>query len=475
MAELISSKKNGKSLSPGLTSRQVTMISIAGIIGAGLFIGSSKAIAAAGPAILISYTFTGLLVLVVMRMLGEMAVSQPDTGSFSTYADRAIGRWAGFTIGWLYWWYWVLVIPVEAIAGANILNSWLPAVPEWIFSFGIVFLLTITNLFSVKNFGAFEFWFSIVKVVAIIAFIILGVWAVTGKLPTANANVGGIDKLWSVGGFMPHGFGAVIGGVLVTVFSFFGAEIVSIAASESENPEVQITRATKLVVYRIALFYIVSIFLVVALVPWNDPRLVEVGSFQRALEIMNIPWAKPVVDVVVLVAVCSCMNSALYTSSRMLFSLGKRGDAPASTCTISQAGVPRVAVIGSTLAGFAGCLANYFFPGQVFSLLLSSTGAFGLVLYLVIAFTQLRMRHQMNMRGETPKLKMWLYPWLTWFTILVIAAILGYMFYDPDYRFEAFMTLIVTVFVLVASAMVGNKRKVTLQKTANNKANLTSY
>ena len=462
MAEIHSSQRNEKSLQAGLSTRQVTMISIAGIIGAGLFIGSSKAIATAGPAILLSYAFTGMLVLVVMRMLGEMAVSQPDTGSFSTYADRSIGRWAGFSIGWLYWWYWVLVIPVEAIAGANILSTWFPDIPDWLFSFGIVFLLTFTNLFSVKNFGEFEFWFSIVKVVAIIAFIILGAVAVTGKLPTTT--ISGIDNLWSVHGFMPNGFGAVIGGILITVFSFFGAEIVSIAAAESRHPEEQIARATRLVIYRIGLFYILSIFLVVAIVPWNDPRLTEVGSFQRALELMNIPWAKPVVDIVVLIAVCSCMNSGLYTSSRMLFSLGKRGDAPAATCTITNAGVPRVAVISSTIAGFLGCLANYFFPGQVFSILLSTTGAFGLVLYLVIAFTQLRMRHQMNMRGEVPKLKMWLYPWLTWITIIVIISILGYMFISQAYRYEALMTLGVTIFVLIASVIVTGRKKNLINK-----------
>ena len=222
-------------------------------------------------------------------------------------------------------------------------------------------------------------------------------------------------------------------------------------------------------VYRIALFYILSIFLVVAIVPWNDPRLVEVGSFQRALEIMNIPGAKFVVDIVVLVAVCSCMNSGLYTSSRMLFSLGRRGDAPAATCTTSEAGVPRVAVISSTIAGFLGCLANYFFPGQVFSILLSTTGAFGLVLYLVIAFTQLRMRQQMNQRGEVPKLQMWLYPYLTWFTIVVIAGILGYMFISDAYRYEALMTAGVTAVVLVASLIVTGKRKAGVRDRRVNK------
>ena len=164
-------EKPQRSLKHGLTSRQVSMISIAGIIGAGLFIGSSNAIAKAGPAILISYMITGLLVLLVMRMLGEMAIADPNSGSFSTYAGRAIGPWAGFTIGWLYWWFWVLIIPVEAIAGADILHAWYPDVPSWAFAFLIMIVLSCSNLISVKNFGKFEYWFALVKVVAIIGFL----------------------------------------------------------------------------------------------------------------------------------------------------------------------------------------------------------------------------------------------------------------------------------------------------------------
>ncbi|RAU43820.1 MULTISPECIES: amino acid permease [unclassified Pseudomonas] len=446
-----------RALKHGLTSRQVSMISIAGIIGAGLFIGSSKAIATAGPAILLSYLIAGVLVLLVMRMLGEMAVANPNSGSFSTYAGRAIGPWAGFTIGWLYWWFWVLVIPVEAIAGADILHAWIPTVPSWLFAFLIMAALSGTNLVSVRNFGAFEYWFSLVKVVAIIAFIVVCGLAISGYWPLAQAS--GVSNLNAHGGFMPNGFGAVLGGVLVTIFSFFGAEIVTIAAGETANPKEKIRRATNFVVYRIAVFYLLSIFLIVCLVAWDDPTLVQAGSFQRALEILNVPGAKLMVDIVVLVAVTSCMNSGLYTASRMLYSLGERGEAPRKAKHISRNGVPTVAVVGSTLAGFIGCFVNYALPGQVFGFLLSTTGAIALIVYLVIAVSQLRMRSIMTKQGIDPAFKMWLYPWLTWFVIVLIGAVLGYMVLSPSYRYETLMTAAVAGTMLLI-ALVRKKSEV---------------
>ncbi|MEN4826269.1 amino acid permease [Pseudomonas sp. P39-UII1] len=447
MASLENNKQ--RSLQHGLTSRQVSMISIAGIIGAGLFIGSSNAIATAGPAILISYAMTGLLVLLVMRMLGEMAIANPNSGSFSTYASEAIGPWAGFTIGWLYWWFWVLIIPVEAIAGADILHAYFPGVPSWLFAFLIMLLLSCTNLISVKNFGAFEYWFALVKVIAIVAFIAVCSLAVFGFWPLAE--VSGVSRLWNNGGFMPNGFGTVLGGVLITIFSFFGAEIVTIAADETANPKDKIRRATNLVVYRIAIFYLASIFLVVSLVAWNDPGLKAVGSFQRVLEVLNVPGAKLLVDLVVLVAVTSCMNSGLYTASRMLYSLGARGQALSMTKRISGAGVPTVAVILSTLAGFAGCFVNYVFPGKVFGFLLSTTGAIALLVYLVIAVSQLRMRARADREGRPLELKMWLFPWLTWLVIGTIVMVLGYMLFSDAYRYETLMTAGVTLFILLVS------------------------
>lgn len=230
-------------LGGGLKSRHVTMLSIAGVIGASLFVGSSVAIAEAGPAVLLAYLFAGLLVVMIMRMLAEMAVATPDTGSFSTYADKAIGRWAGYTIGWLYWWFWVLVIPLEANIAAMILHSWVPGIPIWLFSLVITLALTGSNLLSVKNYGEFEFWLALCKVIAILAFIFLGAVAISGFYP--YAEVSGISRLWDSGGFMPNGFGAVLSAMLITMFSFMGAEIVTIAAAESDTPEKHIVRGIR--------------------------------------------------------------------------------------------------------------------------------------------------------------------------------------------------------------------------------------
>lgn len=443
-------------LANGLTSRQMSMISIAGIIGAGLFIGSAHAIAEIGPAAVLSYVLTGMLVLLVMRMLGEMAVANPDTGSFSTYAARAIGPWAGFSIGWLYWWFWVLIIPVEAIAGADILHQWLPGIPSWALAFVIMVALAGTNLFSVKNFGEFEFWFALVKVLAIIAFIAACLLALTGWWPFGDGTP--VPTVPVFDNFMPAGPGAVLAGILITMFSFFGAEVVTIAAGETANPSEKIRKATNLVVYRISLFYVLSISLIVLLVGYDDPRLLEVGSFQRTLEILRLPEAKLIVDIVVLVAVTSCMNSGLYTASRMVYSLAVRGDAPTPLRAVSAKGVPYAAVMASTLAGFAGCLVNYLLPGQVFSFLLSTTGAIALVVYLVIAVSQLRSRREAERQGIQLPFRMWLFPWLTWLVIALILAVLAYMALADNYRYQLAMTSGVIGLILLMAYLRRHRR-----------------
>lgn len=451
----------GTELQAGLRDRHITMISIAGVIGAGLFVGSGTAIATAGPAVLLSYLFAGTLVVLVMRMLGEMAAAAPDSGSFSTYADRSIGPWAGFTVGWLYWWFWVLVIPVEATAAATILNSMVTSVPQWTWALVITALLTVTNLFNVANYGEFEFWFALLKVVAIVAFIVFGVLAVLGLLPGAGGDVSGLSHLVDQGGFLPNGFGAVIAAVLVTMFTFMGTEIVTIAAAESENPAERIGKATRSVIWRISIFYLASILLVVAIVPWNDQRLPDNGSYQAALEVLGVPGAKIIVDVVVLVAVASCLNSALYTASRMLFSLGKRGQAPPAVTRTTAGGVPRVAVLASTALGFVTVIANYAFPEAVFTALLATSGAVALLVYLVIAVSQLRMRRMLVRDGVAMPVRMWGYPYLTWAVVVVIPLVLGYMAFAPDgeSRFNLAMTAAIAIAVVVVSVVVTRRQR----------------
>lgn len=448
---------SNSTLAPGLKQRHVTMLSIAGAIGAGLFIGSGHAIAAAGPAAILAYIMSGTLVVLVMRMLGEMAVASPDTGSFSTYAERAMGRTAGFTIGWLYWWFWVLVIPLEANIAAIILHSWIPGVPIWLFSLVITLALTGSNLLSVKNYGEFEFWLALCKVIAILAFIALGAAAISGFYP--YAEVSGVSRLWDQGGFMPNGFGAVLSAMLITMFSFMGAEIVTIAAAESDTPDKHIVRATNSVIWRISIFYLCSIFVVVALIPWNMPGLKEVGSYRSVLELLHIPHAKLIMDCVILLSVTSCLNSALYTSSRMLYSLSRRGDAPAFMGKLNRSKTPYVAVLLSTGAAFLTVIVNYYAPAKVFKFLIDSSGAIALLVYLVIAVSQLRMRKILLAEGADIKMKMWLYPWLTWLVIGFIGFVLVAMLFRPAQQLEVISTGLLAIAIICTVPIMARWKK----------------
>ncbi|MET9589717.1 amino acid permease [Streptomyces sp. NPDC006516] len=439
-------------LQAGLKNRHLSMIAIGGVIGAGLFVGSGAGIAAAGPAILLSYALVGLMVVFVMRMLGEMAVARPSSGSFSAYADRALGRWAGFSIGWLYWFFWVVVLAVEATAGAKILESWVPGVPQWAWALIVMVVLTATNLVSVGSYGEFEFWFAGIKVVAIGAFVVVGLLAVFGVLPGSDDAGSGLAHLTDTGGFFPEGPGAILTGVLMVVFSFMGSEIVTLAAGESEDPRRAVSKATNSVIWRIAIFYLGSIFIVLTLLPWNDPSIVEDGSYVAALNVIGIPHAGQVMDVIVLTAVLSCLNSGLYTASRMAFSLGQRGDAPKAFSRVNKRGVPQAAILSSVVFGFVAVFFNYQWPDTVFAFLLNSSGAVALFVWLVICFTQLRMRG-IILRESPEKLvvRMWLFPYLTWATIAMISFVLVYMLTDDAGREQVLLSLLVAALVVSVS------------------------
>ncbi|WP_406170423.1 amino acid permease [Streptomyces sp. NBC_00996] len=418
-------------LQAGLKNRHLSMIAIGGVIGAGLFVGSGSGIAAAGPGILVSYALVGVLVVLVMRMLGEMAAANPTSGSFSAYADRALGRWAGFTIGWLYWFFWVVVLAVEATAGAKILAGWIPAVPQWGWALIVMVVLTASNLASVGSYGEFEFWFAGIKVVAIAAFIVIGALAIFGLLPGSDHPASGFSNLTAHGGFLPHGPGAILTGVLMVVFSFMGSEIVTLAAGESKDPQGAITKATNSVIWRIAVFYLGSILIVVSLLRWDDPAILKDGSYVAALSSIGIPHAAQIMNAIVLTSVLSCLNSGLYTASRMAFSLGRRSDAPVALGRTTGRGVPQSAILASVVFGFVAVGFNYLWPDTVFQFLLNSSGAIALFVWLVICFSQLRMRK--IVQREAPEkliVKMWLYPYLTWATIALITFVLGYMLTD---------------------------------------------
>ncbi|MGP3991111.1 amino acid permease [Streptomyces sp. 3N207] len=445
-----SHQNGGDGLQAGLKNRHLSMIAIGGVIGAGLFVGSKAGIADAGPGILLSYALAGLLVVLVMRMLGEMAAADPASGSFSTYADRALGRWAGFTIGWLYWFFWSVVLAVEATAAAEILEGWVPSVPQWGWALLVMLVLTGTNLISVGSYGEFEFWFAGIKVVAIVAFIVVGLIAFVG-LPPAD-HFAGMENLTDQGGFLPNGPGAILSGMLLVVFSFMGSEIVTLAAAESPNPVTAVRKAVNSVIWRIGLFYLGSIFVIVSLLPWDSKAIATDGPYVAVLNALDIPYAGTVMDIVVLTAVLSCLNSGLYTASRMAYSLGERKDAPASFGRTNARGVPTIAILASVAFGFVAVFFNYIAKDTVFEFLLNSSGAVALFVWLVICASQLRMRRRIE--RETPELltvRMWLYPYLTWATIALIVFVIGYMFTDPDGRIQMILSLAVAAVVLVAS------------------------
>lgn len=422
-------------LKKGLKQRHLTMIAIGGVIGAGLFVGSGVVINQTGPAAFLSYLITGVLIILVMRMLGEMATANPSTGSFADYSRRAIGGWAGFSVAWLYWYFWVIVVGFEAVAGAKILTFWFDA-PLWLLSLGLMVLMTATNLVSVGSYGEFEYWFAGIKVAAIIAFLVLGTCYVLGVWPDQSFDV---SNLTSHGGFLPNGVGAIFSSIVVVVFSMVGAEIATVAAAESTDPERAISKATQSVIFRVATFFVGSMILLVIIVPWNDNDL-GASPYVAAFEQMGIPYADQIMNAVVLTAVLSCLNSGLYTASRMLFVLSARREAPQKLVSVNRRGVPVWAILFSTVVGFLSVVAAYVSPDTVFLFLLNSSGAVILFVYLLIAISQLVLRRRTP--DEDLVVRMWLFPGLTIAAIVGILAVLVQMFLTDDTRSQLLLSLL---------------------------------
>src|ERR1700751_5332929 len=282
---------SSEGLRRSLRRRHMQMIALGGVIGAGLFVGSGVVISAAGPAAVISFALTGALVVLVMRMLGEMAVAYPAIGGFYEYNRLALGELAGFLTGWMYWYFWVIVVALEAVAGAKILATWWPSIAPWQYTLALMSVFTIVNLLSVRSYGEAEFWFASIKVAAIVAFLCAGTAFALGAWPGAP---GGLAPLTAHGGFMPNGIVPVRPGAVPPTGFYFGAEIVTIAAAESAEPERAVAETTQSVIWRVLVFYIGSIFLVVAIVPWNDPTRMA-RPYVSVMEVLKIPAAATVI------------------------------------------------------------------------------------------------------------------------------------------------------------------------------------
>ncbi|MDF7676239.1 amino acid permease [Neisseriaceae bacterium ESL0693] len=459
------STTSSNELKHGLKSRHLTMISIAGVIGGALFIGSGSVIYNTGPAAFLAYAVGGFLVMLIMRMLGEMAVAHPDSGSFSTYADVAIGRWAGFTVGWLYWYFWALLMGWEAYVAGKILNEWFPMIPIWGYMLVVIISLVIVNMLDVKNYGEFEFWFALIKVVAIVLFLIIGSLAIMHLWPWGNADTQGLKHLTSQG-FLPHGFPAAVTALLGVMFAYIGAEIVTVAAAESANPAKEIQKATKSVVWRIILFYVGSIFITVCLIPYNDPHLKDPtwGTYSVVLTNLGIPQARHIVNFVVLTSVLSCFNSALYTCSRMLFSLANRGDAHAIMARTGKNGSPQIGVVISCLFALLAVYLTATAKMNVYDVLMTATGTVALYVYLAISCSQLCLRKKMEAQGQTLSFKMWCFPWLTYLVIATIVGAIIIMIFEGTYRKEVCYTSLLAA-IIVCMGFVAQKLHTGKNKT----------
>ena len=442
-------------LSRSLRPRHVSMITFGGIIGAGLFVGSSVAIAATGPLVVLSYAITGLIILVVMRSVGEMAVENPDVRSFTDFIRIAHGPRLGFVFGWLYWYFWVVTIPVEAIAGAVILHSWLPEVPSFPLGAGLMIALTVVNLMSARSYGEFEFWFASIKVAAIIAFIAICAAYLTGAVGP-HAPVGEI--LHRHGGLLPKGFTPIISTVPMVFFAMIGAEVATIAAAESPDPARAVARMVSSVIWRILFFYVASISLIVCVVPW-DSVVGGHSPFVLALETIKVPYAGEIMAVVILTAVLSCLNSAFYVSSRVLFVLAAHADAPRSLVSLDARRVPTRSVIIGCVAGFLGIAANAFAPAAVFSFLVSTVGALIVFIYIATCAAAVRLRYRRNREGlPAPALSVWCFPWLSYLAIAAMVAVLVAMALDQKTASQLYTTLFAIAVAFLAYSLAKRRQ-----------------
>ncbi|WP_460599439.1 amino acid permease [Flexivirga lutea] len=429
-----------------LRPRHITMITLGGIIGSSLFVGSSSIVHAVGPAAVVSYLVGGLLVYLAMLMLGEMAAARPEIGSFMEYARVGMGDWAAYLVGWLYWYFWVGVLAYEAVIGGHTLHGWLDWLPSWLWSLLLLAVFVISNLISVRSFGEAEFWLASIKVIAIVVFLVVGTLFVLGLWPDGDFAV---QNLWQHGGFAPQGFGAILTGVALVIFSYFGTEIAVMASAESEDPAKGVKLATVTVIWRVLLFFVGSILIITMAIPWQDlPEATGVANapFTVLFEKFNIPAASNIMELVIFSAVLSVLNSGLYSASRMFSALADKGLAPKAVSYKAKNGVPVIAVFASTIGGVIAAIANFVAPGSgIFDFIMNSAGLVALFVYVFIALTQLRLRQKMTpQEADALQVKVRFFPWLNALLIAGVLAVVIIMLTTDTGRTQVWTSLVAT-------------------------------
>jgi L-asparagine transporter-like permease len=393
---------NGEQLTRQLTEPQLAMIAIGGAIGTGLFLGSALAVRTAGPAVILTYLIGAAIALLLIRALGEMAVAHPTAGSFGIYAELYLNRWAGFTVRYTYWAGQCIAIGGEATAIAIYCQWWFPNTPQWLWILAFTVALLYVNARSVGSFGSFEYWFAMIKVAAIVLFIVFGAALILG-FGTRPAI--GLTNLFAFGGFLATGWRGVWMAIVFVIFSYIGTEVVAVTAGEAKNPEVALPRAVRTMAARLIIFYLGAIFVLVTIFPWTQVQPgagVTASPFVRVFQLMGFPGAAHIVNFVVITAAASSMNCNLYLVSRMMFSLARGGYAPASWGRVSSKGTPFRALLVSAAGLCLAMLASFLYPQSAFVYLFGISLFGGLYAWLIIFITHIFFRNRRPIANRSP-------------------------------------------------------------------------
>jgi AAT family amino acid transporter len=430
-----------------LTTRHLTMIAIGGAIGVGFFLGSSVTIELAGPGVIITYLLGAVIAVVMAYTLAEMAVVHPVAGSFGIYAEIYLSRWAGFTVRATYGLVQIIAIGAEVTAVAVYFAFWLPNAPAWAWVLLVSTALVTINALQVSNFGEFEYWFALIKVLAIMMFIGVGLSLITGMGPWQAVGLGNLTRY---GGFLPHGWRGVWLALTLVITSYMGVEVIAVTAGEAENPEQSIPRAMRTIVFRLIIFYVLAISVMLAMTPWNHTGSANINGspFVRAFETAGIPFAASIMNLVVISAALSSANTNLYLSTRMLFSLSRGQYAPAWLGRLSPNGVPHRALGVSTLGMIAAILLAIFAPKNAFLLLYGTAVAGMFFVWIVILLTHLRFRQRLGPEAVAQlPLKLSAHPLPTFAAIVALAGIACTTFWVDglQYTVPTFVSLLVAM------------------------------
>ena len=418
-----------------LTERQLSMIAIGGAIGTGLFLGSALSVRIAGPGVILSYLIAAVVALLLMGCLAEMAVAMPTAGSFGVYADLYLSPWAGFAVRYTYWVAQSIAIGGEAVAAGIYTRWWFPATPVWLWVLIYSAVLIFVNARSVGAFGEFEYWFAMVKVIAIVVFIVMGTAILIG---IHQQRPIGLENFRVYGGFLPRGWLGVWLALTVVIFSFIGTEVIAVTAGEAKDPDRSVPRAMRSMIARLIVFYVGAIAVLVGVIPWTEiqpGRGITVSPFVRVFDVMHIPAAAHIVNFVVLTAALSSMNCNLYMATRVLFSLSRAGYAPKKLGHVSHNGAPVPALLLSALGLAAAAAFAFWFPGSAYVYMLGISLFGGLFVWLMIFLSHLSFRRSWVEHGgrELP-VHMPLFPWTTIAGAAAVLAILVSTWWVPDMR-----------------------------------------